>query len=454
MPVYNRRAFVWISIMGKDVTSSMDPHLISVTVLLKKGGASTAAIELDDRDASLPIPPDRAAVKIMLGWSGIGPTLPLNEHVKKIYGFSVPDKKIREKLEELPYQASGMQVVFMGTINSVESGFSRNGGGRRIWIECKSTSFKNDGKTPASMTLGHGQPNDGDGQQISIADFVANVGKNHGFNVITQGVDHIKRDFWAQDNESFFAMGQRLALAHGLNFEVWGNNAYFTDPDKLANGNDTPSIEAKWGMNLISWRIKPYSARAQWKGATAPFFDTWNGLWKSATQDIGGDGPFGNNAATASLPGSAPNAQAGEQMLGGMTTESREKRGTGWVIINGEPVCIPRATLIVQGARPGVDGSYRIDEAEHNYTRGGGFTTRCNVSHPQLNTADYLTSIGKLSTLEIEKQLAQEPFFPWQIGAPDAHVPQWFPDGYQVNEADNGVQVINPQGQEDWRPNE
>lgn len=454
-PVYQRRAFVQIIMNAgeaKDVTDLLDPHLISVTVTLKRDGVATAAIELDDREASLPIPPDQAGVKILLGWSGQGPLLPLTTHMKSVYGVDVPAEKLNDKIGELPYTASGMQVVFVGTINSVESGFSRNGGGRRLWIDCKGTSDKNDGKSSGLMTVGQGQPNDGDGEQVSISDFFSNAGKAHGFNVITQGVDHIKRDFWAQDHESFRSMGQRLALAHGLNFEIWGRNAYLTGPDVQANGIGGPTIEAKWGVNLISWRIKPFVARPQYKQSTQRFFDIWNGSWKSVVGEIAGSFPFSNNEAIASLPGAAPNFQAGEQANEGVQQSSGKNRGTGWVIVNGEPTINRMSTIAISGARPGVDGSYRVDEAEHSYTRGGGYTTRCKLNKPDLNDDYYKSIMEKISTSDIEKQLAEHPFFAWQDGLPEAYIPQVRPE--IVRPADGGVERIDIEtGDEAWRPN-
>jgi hypothetical protein len=37
---------------------------------------------------------------------------------------------------------------------------------------------------------------------------------------------------------------------------------------------------------------------------------------------------------------------------------------------------------VVKGARAGVDGTYRIIEAEHTYLRKGGYTTRLQINTP------------------------------------------------------------------------
>ncbi len=38
------------------------------------------------------------------------------------------------------------------------------------------------------------------------------------------------------------------------------------------------------------------------------------------------------------------------------------RAGTGWVALDGEPKAAPSGTLTIIGARPGVDGSYLMNE--------------------------------------------------------------------------------------------
>lgn len=422
-PTYRRRALCQIYVAGRDVTSALDPHLISVQVLLRDFGPDQANVELDDRDASLAIPQDKSPVKILLGWAGSGPELPLNRHVENVYRWLNPAKYAKGiPEEELPYRASGLQMVFIGQVTAVESGFARSGGGRRLWIECKSSSDKGTHKEPGLTTVGEGVPGDGDGgKDVSLTEFLGKVMGNHGLSLVATGIDDIKRKFWAQQNESPASLGQRLASEMGLGFKIIGNTAYITPREVLPNGEMAPTVEAKWGVNLISWRIKPFSGRAQWQGAKQQFFDIWNGIWKSTQKGIGGDTPFGDAPAIAGLPGAAPNSQAGEQTNAGMAWDSEENRGTGWVIVNGEPAAQPKGSIVISGARPGVDGRYKISEAEHNYTRGGGYITRCNLKKPELIGEDYYSwNINKMAEDEINRIVRESPFFPWGENTPPA----------------------------------
>jgi uncharacterized protein len=55
-------------------------------------------------------------------------------------------------------------------------------------------------------------------------------------------------------------------------------------------------------------------------------------------------------------------------------------RGTGWVVIDGEPRAKAGGRIRIAGARVGVDGDYFMEEVEHNYNPQTGFTTRIDVN--------------------------------------------------------------------------
>src|SRR6516164_2965129 len=89
-----------IEIGGMDVTSKLEPFLVSLRVVCGVQMEDyNAEVELDDRDGRLPIPPINSPVKISLGWE--------NE---------------------------ALGLVFDGVTHDVEHGFGRKQGGRRMWI--------------------------------------------------------------------------------------------------------------------------------------------------------------------------------------------------------------------------------------------------------------------------------------------------------------------------------
>jgi phage protein D len=348
-----RRAFVSIDVDGKDVTDGFDPHLISVQVIETQGEeGDKCSIELDDRDGRLAIPPDQALVKVAMGWGG-----------------------------------ESLKVVFRGKVQSVESGFARRGGGRRLWIEAWGMDVNGKGRDHIRDAWG-----DGDAADVPLKDVLERAAKHAGYSMkIAPSMQSIARKYWSQ-NESFHAFGRRLAEELGGKFKVAGDVAvFFPATDSLnVDGEKMPEVEAEWGVNLISWRIKPFVGRPQAAKAELAQFDRTLGVWGEITKPIGGQVPYGRSTATAGLPAPAPNRQVGEQLAEGMGQASEYGRGTGSCIINGEPTAKAGGTIRITGARPGVDGRYSITEVEHNFSRSGGYITQCTLTNPAPDTSKYV----------------------------------------------------------------
>lgn len=382
-----RHAYVkiWISGIGgggdfHNVTDTIFPYLISVEVVLRfGGGVSTAAIELDDRDAQLAVPPKNAGVVIAFGWQDQGPKL-----------LPVPYISAKKKGgRPLPWEASSDIAVFRGVVMAVESSFSRRGGGRRMHIDCDAADLSGPGKNMDMFSMGEGEPPPGKGvvQMIPFASFIQQVAGRHGWSVeLSPELMGVTRNNWIQSNESFFGIGNRLAEELSAKFVVTGPNTAAilgTKGGTVFNtgGVALSTIPAIWGSNLISWKIKPYTAPPSYSSTIANFFDIMKGQYDSVLGNVPG-ATAETSAAKAVTPMTAPNAQVGEQLNSGMSSNIEYERGTGWAIINGEPACQGGNTLMIKGARPGVDGGYVITEAAHLYSRGGGYTTRCTLNNP------------------------------------------------------------------------
>ena len=394
-----RHAVCKIIVHGmQDVTERLNPYLISVQVIDSvEGGHSEAHIELDDRYCELIIPPDDVPLTVMMGWAGEGP---------RVIDFGRGKNSMQDNPEitaeliqkEMQWGGPGLEVVFAGWVSEVESGFGRKGGGRRLWISGTGGNTKGKAKEQQEVTVGEGKEDDsaqaGQGQH-GLEEIGKKVFGKAGLTLkLSPGMQNIKRDFWQAKNESAQMFGQRLAQELGGVFSI--NNGIATLVGKgegvNADGVKMFGIDAVWGVNLIGWRIKPFSGRPQYGSGSARFFDFAKANWEKATGDVGGGGgggPFGGAKAVAHTVGSVIGKVEGGQNTEGMSQDSQAKRGTGWVLLNGEPRAHAHCNVTIVNARPGVDGTYYVSEAEHNYTRGVGYTTRCNVQHFQPKIGDY-----------------------------------------------------------------
>ena len=404
-----RHAACRIIVDGEDVTNRVDPYLFSVKVIdTLEGDFDTCALELDDRNAQLQIPQDGSRIIICLGWDSTGPrpysNQPFAQNPQNEFQGTDADADAAVK-KELPFSGPGLQIVFSGIVAQVESGFTRRGGGRRLWVEGTSNNNKGPGKQVQNMTKGKGQEDDssggasaspastgggsgggGGGGEIPLQEVAQAVFQKAGLQLkLSPEMSKIKRDFW-HVNESAHNFGQRMADEMGGYFKVANGTAIlFGKNEDMGMG----FVDVVWGVNLIGWRIKPFSSRAQWAKAESKFFDLFKGAWDGVGKSIGGSTPFGGATAAMNFIQPVANKANGSQNNGGGSADSEARRGNGWVLLNGDPRVKAGARLNISGARPGVDGTYLVTEAEHNYQRGVGFTTRCNVGQPELKPAGY-----------------------------------------------------------------
>jgi uncharacterized protein len=340
------RAVCKILVGGEDVTDRMAPHLLQLVISLYTGKGDQCQIELDDRDASLRVPGQNEPIEILLGWRN-----------------------------------QGIVSVFSGFVRDVESAFFRKGGGRILSVEGWGHDQLGDIKTPFKFSMGEGEG----GEKVSLEDFLKKAAGFAGVQNIRVHPDlaKIKRDYWHM-NESFKNLGARLGEELGGVLSFSGNNAAFTP---LMGGFDAlgepmSTVDAKWGDNLIGWRIKPYVSPPDYGKSSGEHFDIGGGIWNLVEKTIGGEGPFSHATATAKRPSPAANEDVAGQQNQGTSDAVNVNRGFGFVIIDGEPVARPGGMCMVTGARPGVDGLYGIQAVEHFYSRAG-FTTRVQLWRPR-----------------------------------------------------------------------
>lgn len=346
-----------IIVAGVNVTNRLMPFLISVTVMDKVDYSDECIIDLDDRDARLPLPALGDPVEVSLGWA--------NE---------------------------GLRVMFQGTVWEVGSMGSRQSG-RLMRVHALGPEWLGAGKSPIQLHDGEGEPPGGaKGQSgnISFNDFMSKVADQSGLNtMVSPSLGGKKRDYWSAFNESAYNFARRAAHEMGGVIKINGNTIAIMKPMHDVKDQPMPTVIAEWGRNLISWEIYPLVARPAWGETNSQFYNFAKAQWDKVGEGVmGGRGlPFGLADSVNMLPQPAPNASVGGEMNEGESTNSQAKAGSGHLVINGEPSARAQWNVQVIGVRPGVDGKYGIFEADHVYSREG-YTTRLELWYPTGGTFD------------------------------------------------------------------
>jgi hypothetical protein len=333
------KAFCKIMINSVDVTDKMNPHLISLRVMQGTNN-NVMEIELDDRDATLALPPLVSGVTVAIGW-----------------------------------ESEDLVTIFDGWIDDIEHGFGRKQGGRHLWIHANSSPiFRTSLKAPIQDHLGEGAPpGKQEGKLESMSDWINQLAKHANISAtIHSSFANIKSDYWNIANASIKHELASMAEKYGFVHQFDGSKGLQVEKP----GQRGLSCHATWRDNLIGWRVRPFVAVEANKGQKAEWFVPQSAHWKFAQQTFGlkglfaffNDGPMRSEGTPA-----ATETGANEQNQAGQA--KAEFSGSGRIIINGEPRAKWNSYVLLSGARPGVDGLYWIDTVEHIYSRTGFVTT-------------------------------------------------------------------------------
>ena len=329
------KAIFSVVVGGQDITLNLNPVLQSLRVIDKAGMSSdTASLELDDREGQIVLPRPGALVLISLGWEG-----------------------------------RGMGRVFEGTVDEIRASGSRSG--RTLSISAKGMDTR-------------GKPKEGQRRHFddtTIGDALSATAERAG---LTMSVDaelgKIKRPYIALDDESFVAFGERIAREVGGTFKIVGTRAILAKRNggSSAGGASLPTVTAAWGRNLHSYDIAPILGRPVEKATRSRWYDKAKADWLETTADTGTEGGITIKPARFSEP---DEDRAGQQSKAD-AAESDRKSGEGSVTIEGTVAAQPEGQCIVTGCRPGVDGAYRIESVDHDYSRSG-WTTSLELRQPK-----------------------------------------------------------------------
>ncbi|WP_336801820.1 phage late control D family protein [Kaistia sp. MMO-174] len=328
------QTFCVITIDGQDVSSNVLPRLLNLSVVDKAGSSSdTCSIELDDTGGVLLLPRTGAAIEVSLG-------------------------------------AAGVSTVFTGTVDEVQS----QGSGSGITLTVSAKGFDSQSKAK--------QPQRKHWDEKSLGDVLSEAGQLAGIGdvQVAGALASLTRRYWAMQNESFLHFGERIAREVGGTFKIAGSRAILAERNggTSASGAALPAVVAAWGDNLISWDISPVLGRPRFKEARVRHYDAKAGKYVYETEQV--EDPDAKAILTDRFD-AADADQAKAKAKAHKTSADREKGG-GTIVMNGTTTPQPEATVTLVGARPGIDGTYRIETVTHQFD-GNGWTTRLEVKQPQ-----------------------------------------------------------------------
>ena len=326
-----KRALYSVEAGGSNISALLAPVLTSLSVSDKVGThADTANLAIDDTGGRIILPRIGARLVISLGWSD-----------------------------------QGLRQVFDGTVDEITSSGSRSAG-RALMLTAKGMDTTGKAK--------EGQQRHWD--SASVATILRDAAAPAGITEIEidPALAGITRAYFEMRDESLIHAAERLAREIGGNFRLQGKQLILS---RRGTGYSA-QIDARWGDNLHSWDMTPALGRTRFSAVRTRWYDLQAAAWRVMEDATA----LRVDAVLADRLPRANAAEASEQNRSDRATSERDAGG-GTVVIEGNTAAIPDGLCILSGARPGVDGAYRIESVTHSYSRGGGFVTTLTLREPQ-----------------------------------------------------------------------
>jgi phage protein D len=326
-----------INVDGQNVSSAILPRLIRLMISDKAGVSSdTVSIDLDDTGGAILLPRERAVIQVMLGSDD-----------------------------------GGTAVVFRGVVDEVRSSGARSGG---LTLSISGKGFDTQGKPK--------EPQEKHWDDADLGTVFAEAAQRGGIAGVRvdQELAQIMRPYWAMQGESFVHFAERIAREVGGTFKVSNDVAVLAKRNGgvSASGAALPSVLAARGVNLISWDISPVIGRPRYVKTKARWYDPKTATWKTEEVEVADPGAVAEFAERFS----ASDQDEAQRLAESRKADSERGKGGGSITIDGSGMPQPEGLAILTGARPGIDGAYRIDAVDHEYSRSG-WTTRLEVKQPQ-----------------------------------------------------------------------
>ncbi|BAP94484.1 late control protein [Aurantimonas phage AmM-1] len=328
-----------VLIDGRNVSIGMRPYLISIEIVDKDGSsADTCRLVFDDSRGQLLLPRVGARVDV------------------RLQGAS----------------------AFTGVVDSTPWRLSR-GGGRILEVSAKGFDTRSKVKS-GKVQMWHLD-------DATLDDALQKASRAAGLSgmVVDPQLGALKRDYWSPDGANFLAWGERLARELGATFKIRGDQAVFAKRGAglAATGAAMPTVQGRCGVagNVITAQIDPSKGRARFKSKTVRYFDRPSASFKELSVEIEGAGDAVE--AEALQRWTAADEGQAQDMANGQKVDAERDAGVGSVQLTLAVGAQAEGSFVLTGARPGIDGAYRITGVTHRADRNGGATTDLALAQPQ-----------------------------------------------------------------------
>lgn len=319
---------------GRDVSANMRPYLMSIEVTDKDGMASDSCrLTFDDTGGQCLLPKNGAGVEVRVDGT----------------------------------------AIFEGNVDSTPWRLTRSGG--RV-LEIAAQGFDTRGKAK--------QPQRWHGDDLTLEEALTRGAEQAGFSIVVDpDLAAIVRDYWSPAGASFLAWGEMIAREIGGTFKLRGKKAALArrGQGRNAAGAPMPVIEGVVGGNVIEVSIDPSKGRPAFARKRVRYFDRETGGYLEEFVEIeAGETPV---EAEDVQRWSAADAGQARTMAESQKTDATRAAGVGRVEMDLTLGAQAEGAFMLSGARPGIDGEYRITGVVHRMDRSGGSRTGLDLAQPQ-----------------------------------------------------------------------
>jgi uncharacterized protein len=327
---------------GIDITGNFNDRTTQIKVELVAGGGEgdNCAITLDDRDwAIAPIDPGDA-IAIYLGYEEVG-------------------------------------LAYLGTFNLIDVTYK--GKPRSVMLTGTSTKFTDLQKAPTTKEY----------VGKTVGEILSDIAGETGIPLAIAGGLSDQQIAVKNQITSNLHLIHELERRYGAVAKIVDEKLMFIPRDSLqsATGQAVPTL-VLLPEHFGDWSVR-YSARADYGSVKAFWYDEHDKVRKSVTSTVaamgngtGGEYPIGEWFKSAAEATAAANSK--------MEAFNRAQISASFDLAKGDPWVRDTQTILVQGMRDRVNGSYVVDRATHTYVKSTGIRTtlECRAPGNGVNLSD------------------------------------------------------------------